>query len=301
MITCDSMTFGYGKRPLFEGLDLSLEPGAVYGLLGLNGAGKTSLLKIVAGALRPSDGAVEVFGRVPGARSAAFLADTVFVPEDPWLPPLKPAAWLSRYAVFRPAFDRERFARLTRELALDDDKLLTKYSYGQRKKFALAAAIASGASTVLLDEPTNGLDIPSKAQFRRILADAVEPGRVVVVSTHQVRDLESLIDPVVIVHRGKVLFRLGADTLSERLSGARLPSLDDASLHGRSVVYAERDAVGWSALLAGQGGEGDMAPDLEFVFNAAIAAPERLAAALAGEALPAYRPGDYSIEKESSK
>jgi len=289
------MTFGYGKRPLFEGLDLSLEPGSIYGLLGLNGAGKTSLLKIVAGALRPNGGRVEAFGREPGARQAAFLADTAFVPEDPWLPPLKPAAWLERYAAFRPAFDRARFARLMGELSLDEGKLLTKYSYGQRKKFALASAIASGARTLLLDEPTNGLDIPSKAQFRRILAEAAEPGRVVVVSTHQVRDLESLIDPVVIVHDGKVLFSLGADDLAGRLYGARLRSLD-----GEPVVYAERDAVGWAALLARPAGgtEGGQAPDLELVFNAAVAAPERLEAALAGEPLPAYTPAAYAVEKE---
>ena len=297
MIEFRSMTFGYGKRPLFEGLDLTLEPGTVYGLLGLNGAGKTSLLKLAAGALRPTGGSISSFGREPGRREAELLADTCFVPEDPWLPPLKPAAWLSRYAVFRPAFDRERFAALVKELALDEDKLLTKYSYGQRKKFALAAAVASGAKVLLLDEPTNGLDIPSKAQFRRILAQAAEPGRVVVVSTHQVRDLESLIDPIVVVHGGRVLFSLDAAACAERLCAARLPSLE-----GRPVVYAERDAVGWAALLGLPAGEAEgQAPDLELVFDAAIAAPERLAAALKGEALGAYVPEEHLIDKEAGK
>ena len=112
------------------------------------------------------------------------------MPEDPWLPAVKPAAWLERYAVFRPAFDKGRFVELSREFTLDESKLLTKYSYGQRKKFALAAALASGARLILLDEPTNGLDIPSKSQFRRALAASVDSDRVVVVSTHQVRDLE---------------------------------------------------------------------------------------------------------------
>jgi ABC-2 type transport system ATP-binding protein len=303
MIDFRSMTFGYGKKALFSGLDLHLEPGMVYGFLGLNGAGKTSLLKLAAGALRPQSGGIEVFGKDPGLRRADHLADLAFVPEDPWLPPLKPATWLDRYAVFRPAFDRARFETLMEELALDRDKLLTKYSYGQRKKFALAAALASGARTLLLDEPTNGLDIPSKAQLRRVLAAAAEPGRIVVVSTHQVRDLEHLIDPIVVVHNGKVLFTLSNDELAARLRTDHLSSLD-----GAPVVYAERDAVGWSVLLERGPEKGGLSatqegasPDLELVFDAAIAAPERLRAALVGETLPAYVPEDHLIAKEANK
>lgn len=296
MIDFRSMTFGYGKAPLFSKLDLELAAGNVYGLLGLNGAGKTSLLKLAAGALRPQSGSIRVFGQDPGLRQAESLADLCFVPEDPWLPAMKAATWLDRYAVFRPSFDRPRFEALSEELALDKDKMLTKYSYGQRKKFALAAALASGARVLLLDEPTNGLDIPSKAQLRRILAAAAEPGRVVVVSTHQVRDLESLIDPIVVVHRGRVLFTLSNQELCERLSVAHLGSLE-----GEPVVYAEQDAVGWSVLLAKPAGESSQTPDLELVFDAAIAAPERLTAALRGEALAPYRPEEHQIAKEAGK
>ena len=285
MIELRSMTFGYGKKALFEGLDLGLEPGSIYGLLGLNGAGKTSLLKIVAGALAPKAGSVEVFGRVPELREAACLADIAFVPEDPWVPALRPSAWLSRYACFRPAFDRDRFAALLGEFAIEEDKLLTKFSYGQRKKFALAAALASGARAVLLDEPTNGLDIPSKTQFRRVLAASASEDRIVVVSTHQVRDLESLIDPVLILDAGRVTFTLSSDTIAERLASARLASPD-----ARAAVHAEADAVGWSALVPREGREGEAAADLELVFNAAVGQPERLAAALEGTALPPNPP-----------
>jgi ABC-2 type transport system ATP-binding protein len=289
MVKIESMTFGYGKGPLFEGLGLELEPGTVFGLLGLNGAGKTSLLKLLAGALRPQEGSIRVFGSEPFRRSAAFLADMTFVPEDPWLPAVKPATWLERYAVFRPAFDRTRFFDLSREFSLDENKLLTKYSYGQRKKFALAAALASGARLVLLDEPTNGLDIPSKSQFRRALAASVDSDRVVVVSTHQVRDLERVIDPAVIVHGGKILFTLSSEKIAERLGSARVRDL------GPEVVYAEKDGVGYSALLDLSRCDAAIidvqAPDLELVFNAAIASPGRLEAALRGEELPAFNPG----------
>ncbi len=296
MIELRSLTFGYGKGPLFSELDLALKAGSVYGLLGLNGAGKTSLLKLAAGALRPQKGSISVFGHNPGSRSAEQLADTYFVPEDPWLPPLTHKAWIDRYGIFRPAFDRARFQALCDELALDRDKLLTKYSYGQRKKFALAAALSSGARVLLLDEPTNGLDIPSKAQLRRVLAAAAEPGRVIVVSTHQVRDLEHLIDPIVVVHGGKILFTLEGEELGDRLTAVHLSSLE-----GRKVVYAERDALGWSALLEKEPGNEAAAPDLELVFDAAIAAPLRLAGALRGDALPEYNPAEHEIAKEANR
>ncbi len=341
MITFHAVTFGYSsQKPLFKDLDLDLEPRCIYGLLGLNGAGKTSFLKLAAGALRPQSGEISVFGSDPSKRSAEGLADLCFVPDDPWLPAVKPADWVKRYACFRPGFDAARFDRLIEELALDRGKLLTKYSFGQRKKFALAAAIASGAHALLLDEPTNGLDIPSKGQLRRILAESADPGRVVLVSTHQVRDLENILDPVIIVHGGKVLFTLGADELNDKLVTRHLSSLE-----GEPVVYAERDAIGWSGLLAvpvsgaaqsdikdtanadrglvsagvstadaaprasatAATGSASGAPDLELVFDAAIAAPERLELAMSGEPGAAarlvgtYRPEEHEIAKEAAE
>jgi ABC-2 type transport system ATP-binding protein len=299
MISIDSLDFGYGSKPLFGGLSLKLEPGRAYGLLGLNGAGKTSLLKLVAGALFPRSGAIAAFGRDPARREAAFLADTIFVAEDPWVPAVKASAYLSRYMAFRPAFDRARFDELRRDFAIEEDKALSKLSYGQRKKFALAAAFASGARTLLLDEPTNGLDIPSKIQLRKALAEAVSEERIIVVSTHQVRDLENLIDPVLILDSGRLAFGLEAADIAARLRSARAPSLE-----GLGVVHAERDALGWSALVAAgegaePGGSADLrAADLELVFNAALAEPGRLSAAMRGEALAPYSPRDAAAARD---
>jgi ABC-2 type transport system ATP-binding protein len=275
----NAVTFGYGGRPLFEDLSLSLRPGTCYGLLGLNGAGKTSLLKLAAGALMPSGGTIEAFGRNPGKRSAAHLADLCFVPEDPLAPEMTVDRWLKRIAVFRPAFDSVRFRSLLHDFGLDGKGKISTWSYGQRKKFAIAGAIASGARQLLLDEPTNGLDIPGKTQFRRVLSSMLEADRVVVVSTHQVRDLENLMDPIVVVHQGHVVFEASMDALASSLSSHRLPGLA-----GRPVVAARRDALGWHALLAEPGS----ALDIELLFEAAIASPERLSAAMAGKDFPAY-------------
>lgn len=283
MISLNALTFGYGKKVLFDKMDLKLVPGGLYGLLGLNGAGKTSLLKLVAGALVPTAGSANVYGRVPADRSVDHLADVVFVAEDPWVPALTANQWVARQLPFRPLFDRAEFENYLGQFAVDPTVLLTKLSYGQKKKFALAAALASGAHTVLLDEPTNGLDIPSKGQFRQVLARAARPDRIIVVSTHQIRDLESLLDPLVIMDKGKVPFVLDPASLGERLATVRLTSLE-----GRPVVHALRDTLGWAAVLAEPSESGT--PDLELVFGAAIAEPERLRAALAGQALGAYAP-----------
>ncbi len=288
MIDIHALSFGYGRNLLFDKLGLRLEGGHAYGLLGLNGAGKTSLLKLMAGALVPASGEMTVYGRKPARREAAHLADMAFVPEDPWLPAITPAQWLSRYAVFRPAFDEARFEELRREFALQDEKPLSKLSYGQRKKFALAAALAGGARAVLLDEPTNGLDIPSKMQFRKALAGSLAEDRTIVVSTHQIRDLENLIDPILILDKGKLAFELSGDEVASSLAMARMPSLE-----GFGVVHAERDALGWNALVAraSSPSAGLAAADLEMVFNAALAEPERLRAAVAGEGLGPYSEG----------
>ncbi len=276
MIRFETVTFGYGKRPLFQGLNLSAEAGSAVGLLGLNGAGKTSLLKLAAGALFPTSGRVDVFGREPRLRSAAVLRDVYFVPEDPWVPPVTVEAWKTRYGAFRPDLDQALLDGLLEEFAVERTKSLAKLSYGQRKKFAIAAALSCGARAVLLDEPTTGLDIPSKTQFRRALANASGSERIIVVSTHQARDLENLLDPLIIVHQGATLATLPAADLGTKISTGRLESLE-----GRPVVWAEQDAFGWNAVLA----EGGGGTDLELVFTAAISERERFLAALRGEAL----------------
>ncbi|MEN6363831.1 MAG: ABC transporter ATP-binding protein [Rectinema sp.] len=270
MIHFDSVSFGYGKTQLFSDLSLRLAPGQIYGLLGLNGAGKTSLLKLASGALFPRMGKITLFGREPGHRDAAVLADIAFVPEDPWTPAISLERWLEVYAPFRPAFEREKFNVLAAEFGLDRNKSLAKVSYGQRKKFAVAAALSSGARAIFLDEPTNGLDIPSKVQLRRALAESADGNAVVVVSTHQVRDLEAIMDPILILNSGSIVSTISQQALSE------LATVRVKDLGGIEAIYAEQDAMGWTALVSGEGSP----PDLELVFAAAIKNPETLNAAL---------------------
>ncbi|WP_304222016.1 ATP-binding cassette domain-containing protein [Gracilinema caldarium] len=271
MLEVKNVDFGYGRQQLFNHLNLSVQPGQIVGLLGLNGAGKTSLLKLIAGALYPHKGEISLFGKSTLHRRPDVLADLCFVPEDPWGPALTPEAWFSRYGVFRPAFNKELFYSLLEEFQVDKTKLISRMSYGQRKKCALAQAMASGSRLILLDEPTNGLDIPSKAQFRRSLAMVDLQETMFIISTHQARDLEAVLDPILIIHEGNLLCSFPAAAVNEQFSVRRVERLE-----GLPVVYAEQGPLGYQAVLAEPGS----GADLEILFTAAIQNPVSFRAAL---------------------
>jgi len=282
MIEMRGLEFGYGTASLFRGLDLRLEPGNIYGLLGLNGAGKSTLLKLITGLLFPRAGSVRALGYEPGRRAPGFLADIFMLPEEFNLPGITGEAYARNLAPFYPRFDGELFERYRDEFALPRDAKLTSHSYGQKKKFLLSFGLASGTSLLVLDEPTNGLDIPSKGQFRRLVAEAANEERVFVISTHQVKDVESLIDPIVILHEGRVLFQQTMTEICSRIRMTHGPSRPDAS--DPALLYSEPAVGGYWAVWSG--GDEDGRVDLEVLFNSVVAAPERYRAVLAarGEA-----------------
>lgn len=271
-------TDGFLKKnhPLFSGLSLRLEPGKIYGLLGRNGAGKTSLLKLAAGLLLPQGGALTWDGKAVGSRRASFLADLFFLPETFFLPSMKADAYVRVLAPLYPRFDQGAFEAGCAEFQVDRTKGLNKLSLGQQKKFLLAFGLASGCRLNLLDEPTNGLDIPSKSQFRKQLAAHAGEDRTFVLSTHQARDLAGLIDPVVIVDSGKVIFHYDRWTIDRAL----VQSLTQTE-PGDEVLHAEKAWDTWTTLAPRTSAEEQTkAIDLELLFNAVLARPEAVRTAL---------------------
>jgi len=282
MIEIKGLEFGYGPGSLFRGLDLRLEPGNIYGLLGLNGAGKSTLLKLMTGLLFPRAGSIRAFGCEPGRRAPEFLADVFVLPEEFNLPGITGEAYARNLAPFYPRFDQALFERLREEFALPRNTKLTGHSYGQKKKFLLSFGLASGTSLLVLDEPTNGLDIPSKGLFRRLVAEAASDERIFVISTHQVKDVESLIDPIVILHEGRVLFQQSMSDVCARIRMTHGPSRPDAS--DPALLYCEPAVGGYWAVWSG--GDEDGLIDLEVLFNSVIVESGRYRGSLAekGEA-----------------
>ena len=279
MLEARQVNFGYGRGPLFTGTDLTLSAGHVYGLLGLNGAGKSTLLKLLTGLLFPDSGRITACGHEPARRAPGFLSRVFMLPEELNVPGITGKEFVAVRSPFYPGFDRSRMRRYLEEFEIPHGSRLTALSHGQQKKFLLSFGLACDASLVLLDEPTNGLDIPSKGLFRRLVAEALTEERTVIVSTHQVRDVESLVDRVVILHEGKVLMHRGVPELSSKLKfavGAQRPEASDG------LIYSERTVGGYASVSkCCAGDEGRL--DLELLFNAVIAEPAAFAAWLATE------------------
>jgi ABC-2 type transport system ATP-binding protein len=272
MVRVEDVTFGYSRTALFSHLSLALEPGNTYGLLGRNGAGKTSLLKLLSGVRYAREGRISVLGMDPRLRPAHLLEDIFMLPEELFIPPLRPPAYERLYAPLYPRFDHGLFRGLLSDLEIDPARKLTEVSFGQKRKFLLAFGLACRARLLLLDEPTNGLDIPAKSQLRRVLAEQKAGDRVIVVSTHQVRDMEGLIDPIIILDQGRVIFQQPLAEAARRLS-MRLEVEEPSG----GALHSEKTVGGWLVVRTSQGEEGGRI-DLETLFNAVVGNPAAMAA-----------------------
>ena len=219
MINLQNINFSYHKgRSLFDELSLSLEGGHIYGLFGKNGAGKTTLLKIMSGLRFVQSGTVTTLGHQTDLRKADMLKDLYFLQEEIFVPALSIRNYVKCYAPFYGNFDQEQFEEYLHlfEIESQEDRL-TALSHGQRKKVIISFALATNTKILLMDEPTNGLDIPSKTIFRKIMSMAANDERLILISTHQVRDLHSIIDAVVILDNGHILLNAKAEEITDKL------------------------------------------------------------------------------------
>ena len=171
MIEIRNLDFSYKKTPVFSNINLSFPEGGIYGLLGENGVGKTTLLKIICGLQRPVKGTCTVNGMTSYDRLPEMLQRIIFLPDEVTLPDnTTPQRYVDELAPFYPKFSQGLFLHLMQELEVEPSRKFKEMSFGQQKKSLIAASLSLGTEYVLLDEPTNGLHIPSKAQFRSILS-----------------------------------------------------------------------------------------------------------------------------------
>jgi ABC-2 type transport system ATP-binding protein len=271
MIQVRELEFGYRRETLFRDMDLALTPGNIYGLLGANGAGKTTLLKLMTGLLFARAGSLQSLGHDPARRDPGLLAQVFVLPEELNVPSVTEREYLAVRAPFYPRFDHTCFERYVTEFELPRGRKLTALSYGQKKKFLLSFGLACQSALLLMDEPTNGLDIPSKGQFRRLIAEALTDERLFVISTHQVRDVAALIDPIVILHEGRVLLSqsLGEISAHIRMQHVALRPADDTA----GLLHWEPAVDGFWTVWEDAGAGGGQI-DLEVLFNTVISRPD---------------------------
>ncbi|HKL59225.1 MAG TPA: ABC transporter ATP-binding protein [Sphaerochaeta sp.] len=272
VIQMKDIGFSYGKKPLFSHLNLGIKRGNIYGLLGKNGTGKTTLLKLVSGQLFPDEGYTSVLGFDPIERKPDMLSEIFYLPEEFPLPKMKAAEYLKMRSVFYPRFDHAMFDQFCKDFDLDMHQNLNEMSLGQKKKLLLAFGLASNTSLLILDEPTNGLDIPSKRQFRQTVASAMTEDRTFIISTHQVRDMENLIDPLVILHDGAIIFNDSVASITDTYV-MTLVTTDPQS--SEDIVYKEKVLGGWMVLKERDEREDVQGQplDLETLFNVVVENP----------------------------
>jgi ABC-2 type transport system ATP-binding protein len=271
MIVIQNLSFAYKKKPVFDGLNLRFEAGHVYGLLGKNGTGKSSLLRNIAGLLHPQKGSITVNGLTPFERLPVFLEDVFMVPEEFYLPDISVPAFIKHYVPFYPRFDHRSFRNYISIFEIPADSTLQNMSYGQKKKVLISFALATKAKVLLMDEPTNGLDILSKSQFRKILAEALDEERCIIVSTHQVKDLENLIDRITVIDEGKILFDENVEEITRKLSFRFAYDEEDMA----TAFYSESLLRGHVIVAPNTEGE-ESKLDLELLYKAIVTNPDKI-------------------------
>ena len=217
MIKILDLGFSYGQNVVLKDITMRLEDGHIYGLLGENGVGKTTLLTLLCGLKKPMAGKIEIDGQNPFDRKPSLMTDIYYLSDEVAEANMTAMEYAKTYGKFWINFDVEKFIEVMNILENDPNQKMNQMSFGQLKKAHIAFALACNSKYLFMDEPTNGLDIPSKSQFRKALLKFTREDATVLISTHQVRDLESIIDPIIILDRQQVLLNAGIMEISEKL------------------------------------------------------------------------------------
>ena len=265
MIQVNHISFKYAgsKHLVFDDFSLTLEENRIYGLLGKNGTGKSTLLYLISGLLRPSCGSVCCDGIATKKREPETLRNIFFVTEEFEMPAIRLSEYVKLYKPFYPNFSDEVLQECLADFELPSDVHLNELSMGQRKKAYIAFAMATNTKYLFMDEPTNGLDIPSKSQFRKVIARHMTEERTVVVSTHQVHDVEQMLDHILMLDQRSVLLNASMQEIQDQYTFEyRSPQqMDD------SVLYAEPTLQGNAVICRRQEGDAETQVNLELLFN----------------------------------
>ncbi len=235
MIKIKKLGFSYGDNVVLKDISMELEEGRIYGLLGENGVGKTTLLTLLAGLKDVCEGSIEVDGQTPFDRKPSFLSNIYYLPDEVPAPRRKAIDYASDHGQYWSKFSIDKFSEIMTVFDNDQDQRMDQMSYGQLKKTFISFALACNTKYLFMDEPTNGLDIPSKAQFRKAVSKYTSDDSTLLISTHQARDLEAIIDPIIILDRRDVLMNASLDEIAQKLYFDYTTDADPSALYSEMI------------------------------------------------------------------
>ena len=266
MIQVENISFSYpgSKHQVFTDFSLNIEGNKIYGLLGKNGTGKSTLLYLMSGLMRSRKGSISIDGINSQERNPLLLQEIFMVPEEFELPAVSLDTYIRINEGFYPRFSREVLNSCLKDFDLPLSLHLKELSMGQKKKVLMSYALAAGTRYLFMDEPTNGLDIPSKSQFRRVVANNMGDDRTIIISTHQVHDVETLLDHILILCENRMLLDASTADICTQYSFELRPAneMDD------SVIYAEPTLQGNAVVARRKEGQAETPINLELLFSA---------------------------------
>lgn len=271
MLEINDITYSYSKRknPVVKNYSLSILPGTICGLLGRNGAGKSTLLYLITGLLKPQQGSINYNGFTPWNRQVDFLNDVFIVPEEFFLPNVKLSEFVKTMTPFYPKFRMDDLEKHLYTFEMTPDVHLGQLSMGQKKRVFISFALACNTSLLILDEPTNGLDIPGKRLFRKAVLNGMTDDRTIIISTHQVYDVEKIIDHVVITDTDGVLLDSKMFDISNKLKFSFTTDRNRAS-----EALVALDAPGGANIVELSDGDEETEINLETLFELTRQNPE---------------------------
>ena len=235
MITIKKLGFSYGEHVVLKDISMELQEGRIYGLLGENGVGKTTLLTLLAGLKKVENGTLEIDGQIPYHREPSFLSNIYYLPDEVPAPRRKAIDFALDHGQYWTNFSASKFTEIMNVFDTDQNQRMDQMSYGQLKKTFISFALACNTKYLFMDEPTNGLDIPSKAQFRKAVSKYTSDDSTLLISTHQARDLEAIIDPIIILDRRDVLLNASLDEIAQKLYFDYSSEVDPTALYQEMV------------------------------------------------------------------
>lgn len=260
MIKIENLGFSYGDNVVLKNITMTLEEGRIYGLLGENGGGKTTLLTLLCGLKQPKAGEITIDGHTPYKREPSFLSDQYYLSDEVSAINMRAEEYAKSYGKFWDKFDMGKFLEIMEIFENDASQKMNRMSFGQLKKTYISFALACNCRYIFMDEPTNGLDIPSKAQFRKAVTKYTSEDSTLLISTHQVRDLENIIDPIIILDRQDVLLNASIREIAEKLT------FDYSNERNPNALYSEMTPGGCVQVYPNTGSE-ESKVNIEALFN----------------------------------